>query len=77
MQRPFGRGINLQMMVDRLAPILHGLAKAKWPLFEGPQEAWYRIGDSEGGQCEILVQDPDGYLLRFAESLGHRLARNS
>ena len=72
MQRPFGRGINFQMMVDRLTPILDHLATANWPLFEGPQEIWYRTGDTEGGQREILVQDPDGYLFRFTESLGQR-----
>jgi len=72
MQRPFGRGIHFQMMVDRLTPILDHLATANWPLFEGPQEIWYRTGDTEGGQREILVQDPDGYLFRFTESLGQR-----
>ncbi len=30
------------------------------------------MGDTLGGSRELLVQDPDGYLLRFAESLGAR-----
>ena len=72
-QRPFGRGINVQMTVERLEPILAALAAADWPLFRPPDEAWYRTGDREGGQLEFLVQDPDGYLLRFAENLGERL----
>jgi catechol 2,3-dioxygenase-like lactoylglutathione lyase family enzyme len=72
MQRPFGQGINLQMTVDRIAPILSALNGAGWPLYEQPNEAWYRIGDYEGGQREFLVQDPNGYLLRFAELLGRR-----
>jgi catechol 2,3-dioxygenase-like lactoylglutathione lyase family enzyme len=72
-RRPFGRGINLQMTVDSLAPILAELEAAGWPLHEPPKEAWYRTGDREGGQREFLVQDPDGYLLRFAENLGTRL----
>jgi catechol 2,3-dioxygenase-like lactoylglutathione lyase family enzyme len=72
MQRPFGRGINLQMTVDRIEPILDSLGSAEWPLYEQPNESWYRVGDSESGQREFLVQDPDGYLLRFAESLGTR-----
>jgi catechol 2,3-dioxygenase-like lactoylglutathione lyase family enzyme len=76
MRHPFGQGINVQMMVDRLSPILDNLAKANWPLYEEPQDAWYRTGDSEGGQREVLVQDPDGYLLRFAENLGQRLPQN-
>jgi catechol 2,3-dioxygenase-like lactoylglutathione lyase family enzyme len=72
MQRPFGRGINLQITVERIAPMLDALAAAGWPLYEEPTEAWYRTGDREGGQREFLVQDPDGYLLRFAEGLGTR-----
>ncbi|KAK9481756.1 hypothetical protein V1527DRAFT_478644 [Lipomyces starkeyi] len=72
MQRPYGRGINLQLKVERLAPILTTLAKAEWPLYEPPSEVWYRTGDYESGQREFLVQDPDGYLLRFAEDLGTR-----
>jgi catechol 2,3-dioxygenase-like lactoylglutathione lyase family enzyme len=77
MHRPFGRGINFQMTVDHLAPIIDALTGANWPLYEGPYEAWYRTGDTEGGQREFLVQDPDGYLLWFAENLGRRLVQNS
>ncbi|KQT53643.1 glyoxalase [Methylobacterium sp. Leaf456] len=72
LERPYGRGVNFQIMVDRLAPILTALDAARWPLFEAPSEAWYRIGPMEGGQRECLVQDPDGYLVRLAESLGQR-----
>ncbi|WP_426956177.1 bleomycin resistance protein [Muricoccus radiodurans] len=72
MDRPFGRGINLQMMVERIAPMLAALDAAGWPLLEPPEDAWYRAGSVEAGQREFLVQDPDGYLLRFAEDLGTR-----
>lgn len=72
MERPFGRGINLQITVEQHAPILAALAQANWPLYEQPREAWYRAGDCERGQREFLVQDPDGYLLRFIEDLGIR-----
>lgn len=72
MSRPFGQGINLQMAVDRIAPILAALNSADWPLYEQPNDAWYRVGGLERGQREFLVQDPDGYLLRFTETLGAR-----
>jgi catechol 2,3-dioxygenase-like lactoylglutathione lyase family enzyme len=72
MQRPFGRGINFQMVVDRIDPILAALGNANWPLYEPPNEAWYRAGDQEVGQREFLVQDPDGYLIRLVERLGTR-----
>jgi len=38
------------------------------------EESWYEVGsDKEEGQIEFLVQDPDGYLLRFIEPLGERI----
>lgn len=73
-ERPFGRGINFQIAVASTAPILAALDAAGWPLFRPVQERWYRMGDTLGGSRELLVQDPDGYLLRFAESLGARPA---
>src|SRR3954452_14489220 len=38
MQRPFGRGINLQMVVDRIQPVVNVLTDAAWPLYEQPNE---------------------------------------
>ncbi len=70
--RPFGRGVSFQMTVGALAPILDALEAAGWPLFRQPNEAWYRAGRRERGQREFLVQDPDGYLLRFAQDIGVR-----
>lgn len=72
LRRPFGRGVNFQIMVERLDPILATLDAARWSLFEAPSEAWYRAGPMEAGQRECLVQDPDGYLVRLAENLGQR-----
>lgn len=69
---PFGRGVNFQMTVSSLEPLLEALKRANWPLFRAPEEAWYRAGDRELGSREFLVQDPDGYLLRFAQDLGSR-----
>jgi hypothetical protein len=66
----------MQIEVPALAPILERLAAAGWPLFMAPEEKWYRSGAVESGQRQILVQDPDGYLLRLAEGLGVRPIRS-
>lgn len=68
-ERPFGRGINFEIRVTSGAPILAALG---WPLFRPLHEAWYRAGDREVGNRQFLVQDPDGYLIRFSENLGAR-----
>lgn len=71
---PFGRGVNFQIEVSALQPILERLAAASWPLFMEPEDAWYRSNQIEVGQRQCVVQDPDGYLLRLAQDIGERAA---
>lgn len=66
---PLGRGINLEISTE-IAPILQRLQAAHYPLWRETRESWYRAGDLEIGVKEFLVQDPDGYLLRFSEEIG-------
>jgi hypothetical protein len=44
----------------------------EWPLFMEPEQKWYRTGEIETGVHQFLVQDPDGYLIRFSAGLGER-----
>ena len=73
LEAPLGRGMNFQVSVKTLAPILEALGSVDWPLFLAPEQKWYRTGELEAGVHQFLVQDPDGYLVRFSASLGHRL----
>ena len=72
LERPFGRGLNFEITVPDVQPILDRLSEANWPLFLSPEEKWYRVHDQSTGVRQFLVQDPDGYLLRFSQSLGLR-----
>lgn len=74
LERPLGRGINFQIEVSDVGPILAALSQAGWPLFRELHDRWYRVGTHEGGNRQFLVQDPDGYLLRFTQDLGTRPA---
>ena len=69
-ERPYGRGMSLQIEVEALDPIIARLEAAGIPLFRPVEEAWYRAGNQYSGSRQFLVQDPDGYLLRFFEDLG-------
>ena len=73
---PLGRGINLEIQVSDLEPILQRLDAERIPLFLAPEEQWYRSGDLEIGVRQFLVQDPDGYLLRLQTEIGARPARS-
>jgi catechol 2,3-dioxygenase-like lactoylglutathione lyase family enzyme len=68
---PLGRGVNFSMEVDDVDALFSSLP-SDVALFRPMAENWYRENDTEHGQREFLVQDPDGYLLRFTQSLGMR-----
>ena len=70
---PLGRGVNLQVMVDRLDVLIDSLRRAQVALYLEVEERWYRRGQIEVGHRQLAVQDPDGYLLRFVENLGERV----
>lgn len=70
LEKPFGRGINFQIEVEKIQPILEKIKKYNYPIFVELKENWYRKNKELIGNKEFLIQDPDGYLLRFFENLG-------
>jgi catechol 2,3-dioxygenase-like lactoylglutathione lyase family enzyme len=69
LEPPFGRGMNLEIAVASAAPLLAALERAAWPLFLAPEEKSYRVGAATVRVRQFIVQDPDGYLIRFSERL--------
>ncbi|MDU8359286.1 VOC family protein [Pseudomonas syringae group sp. J309-1] len=69
---PFGRGLNVQIRVPSVEPLLRSLAEHHIKLFLPVEDRWYRVGAEENGNRQFVVADPDGYLLRFYERLGSR-----
>lgn len=74
LERPLGRGVNFQISVVSIDPLVDALRAADWPLFMEPETKWYRTGATEADVVQFLVQDPDGYLIRFQSSVGRRAA---
>ena len=72
LEHPRGRGINLQIEVPDAAAAHERFLARGYPVMVPIEERWYRRDDVYVGQKQFLVQDPDGYLLRFAEDLGTR-----
>ncbi|MCG9557821.1 bleomycin resistance protein [Vibrio kanaloae] len=72
LETPLGRGVNFQIELSDIAPVYERLESAGVPLFKEQKDTWYDVGDSLSGQREFLVQDPDGYLLRFSQYLGEK-----
>jgi len=73
LDRPLGRGVNFQIEVDDVERTCSSVQRAGYKLFAELEENWYFTEPGvQEGQREFLVQDPDGYLMRFAQYLGSR-----
>lgn len=72
LEAPLGRGVNFQIELSDLEPLVKRLQTHKVPLFREMKETWYDIGEKLSGERELLLQDPDGYLLRFTQHLGEK-----
>lgn len=72
LEAPLGRGVNFEIKVKSIDALCRTLRDAGWPLYREPEERWYRSGEVEIGVQQFLVQDPDGYLLRFSAWIGNR-----
>jgi len=70
---PYGRGINFQIETDNIKNIIDALNKNKYPLKREVKDRWYKVNNTLHGCREILVMDPDGYLLRFSQNIGKKL----
>ena len=72
LEHPFGRGLNFQIEISDVSALIGRLKDAGIVLFRPLKESWYRGEGVKFGQLEFLVQDLDGYLLRFIQDIGER-----
>ncbi|MCD9126626.1 bleomycin resistance protein [Luteimonas fraxinea] len=73
LDRPLGRGVNFQIGVVDADAVRSALLASGVAIFREVKDTWYSAASNlKKGQREFLVQDPDGYLIRFAQHLGSR-----
>lgn len=72
LDKPLGRGANLQMITNTIDELYEKLRSENIPLFMDIEEKWYRRAHDSVGNRQFVVQDPDGYLLRFSQTMGTR-----
>jgi len=63
-------GINLQKEVTDVSKMAEKIKDNGIKLFREIEENWYEVNGKQYGYKEFLIQDPDGYLLRFSEDIG-------
>ncbi|MFI5776371.1 VOC family protein [Nocardia sp. NPDC051570] len=69
LRAPRGRGCNLQIEVDDVTSLRDRILAAAHTLFRDLADEVYDVGGGEESHRELLVQDPDGYLLRLVQPL--------
>lgn len=72
LEYPLGVGINFQIEVPNIDEIYNKLKKFNYKIFVKIEDHWYRKENTLLGCREFLVQDPNGYLLRFSQDLGEK-----
>ena len=82
LERPFGRGINLQIAVYDVDALFASVVRSGAEPVVSLEDRWYNVevgspagrwdmpGPVGAGNRQFVVADPDGYLLRFFTSLG-------
>lgn len=73
-EAPFGRGVNLQMETKDIDPLYAHVIKTGATVFMPIEDQWYRVDKMFLCSRQFIVQDPDGYLLRFFQDVGERPA---
>lgn len=72
LEKPYGRGVNLQIRTDDVQSLYNHVQVRSKQIFLPIEDKWYRVDDVLFGSRQFIILDPDGYLLRFFESLGER-----
>lgn len=67
LERPFGRGMNLEIRVSGLDAIAERLERAHCPTLLGLHARVYRVKGEPYPVRQLLLADPDGYLIRLSE----------
>lgn len=65
LEYPFGRGINISMSINDIDKYYDEIVKKNIKLFKEMKVSKYQVNDEIYEDKEFLIQDPDGYLLRF------------
>ncbi len=67
LEYPFGRGINFEMTVSNIDELYNRIKASNITIFKDLIISNYRKDNKTIIQKEFLIQDPDGYLLRFCD----------
>jgi catechol 2,3-dioxygenase-like lactoylglutathione lyase family enzyme len=67
LEPPFGRGINLEIEVDDIEAANERIEARGYALLLKVHERIYRLSSESRKVRQLLIADPDGYLIRLSE----------
>ena len=67
LSHPYGNGINFEFDLDSISEVYEKVKESEYKITFDLEQNTYQCGEKKVTNREFLIQDPDGYLLRFAE----------
>jgi catechol 2,3-dioxygenase-like lactoylglutathione lyase family enzyme len=67
LERPFGRGLNLEIEIDDIEAANDRIAAHDYPLLLEVHEKVYELKAGRRVARRLLLADPDGYLIRLSQ----------
>ena len=71
-EKPLGRGINFCFLVEDAQSLYDAVTEKGVEPFVDLYTIWYWRPDHMANHKEFAVLDPDGYMIRFSETIGRR-----
>lgn len=68
-EKPLGRGMHFQIEVPNVSDLYQSFLNVKYPIFLEMEYKDYRVDEETVSHQQFLVQDPNGYLLRFFQRM--------
>ena len=65
LEYPLGRGINLSIAVENVEALYETVKNGQMDIYRELTKSTYLVNGIAEEQIEFLIQDPNGYLLRF------------
>ena len=65
LEYPYGRGMHISIEVKDIDSIYYNVKEKAYPIFQGMHVDKYEVDDKVYFDKQFLIQDVDGYLLRF------------
>lgn len=72
LEHPYGRGVCLQIFVNDVRALHDRAVHAGCEIYHPLEEVWYFRRGRDDCQRQIIVLDPDGFMLMFAQVVGTR-----